>query len=650
MKKLFFITIYILVINCYSQKSKSTKIGKINILELTMKEYSKDTTASAVVLYEHANYYLDKKRSYNKTTDYYFKIKILKKEGENKATIKIPIYGDEKIHSIKGITYNISNEKKILKNHLEDNKIYTIDLSSKWKEVTFTLPNIKVGSVIEYKYSITSPYSRIDDWYFQSDIPKIKSEFTAAILGNWKYKIRIIGFLKLNKNDSSIKKRCVQIPGLGTGACLILSFGAEHAPAFKEEDYMLSKENFISKLVFDLESYTSPSRSVKKFTKTWKDADKNLKYNFLDNQISKKSFFKNQLNPNLFLIKNHLKRANKIYTSIQNHFTWNGKYWPSRKVRIKKAYKNKIGNIFDINLSLYNALQAANIESYLVLTSTRNKAVPTKLHPIINDFNYLLIKAIINNKIYFLDATNKKLPFGLVQYTALNGDGRVMDFKKGSSWETIKLSEKTSRTIKAQLSLNEENELDGTLMISSKGYFAVNNREKIDETSKENYIEDFESKHSNLEVENFELKNVEQNNQTLHQIYTVTFDDLDFKNKIRINPFLINKHTKNPFKLNKRDYPVDYGYPRNYTYILSLKIPKEYNLKNLPKSKAFSLPNKGGRYILSFKNLNNTINIYSKLSINKKVYSNQEYHYLKEFYNQIIKAQDTFIEIEKAND
>ncbi|WP_299161099.1 DUF3857 domain-containing protein [uncultured Tenacibaculum sp.] len=649
MKEIFLISICLLTLNSFSQKSKSTKIGNINILELTMKEYDKDTTANAVVLYEHANYYLDKNKNYNKTTDYYFRIKILKKEGQNKTTIKIPFYGEEKIHSIKGVTYNISPQNKILETHLEANQIYTVDLSSKWKKTTFTLPNIKVGSVIEYKYSVTSPYSGIDDWYFQSDIPKVKSDFTAAILGNWKYNIRIIGFLKLNRNNASIKKNCINSPSISNGECLILNYGIDNIPAFKEESYMLSKENFTSKLAFELESYTNLSGSVKKFTKTWKDADKNLKYNFLDNQISKKRFFKNELNPSLFLIKNNLEKANEIYSSIQNHFIWNGKYWPSKKVRIKKAYKNRTGNIFDINLSLYNALQAANIKSYLVLTSTRDKAIPTKLHPVINDFNYLLVKVIINNKTYFLDATNKKLPFGLVQYIALNGDGRVMDFKKGSYWETIKLSKKTYRTTKALLSFNQKNELSGTLTVSSNGYFAKNNREEISETNKDDYIENFESKHSNIEVDNLTFKSKEQNNKALHQIYTITFDDFNLGNKIKINPFLIDRYVKNPFKLNNRDYPIDYGHPRSYTYILSLKLPNGYNLKHLPKNKALALPNKGGQYILSFKNLNNTINIYSKLNINKKIYTNEEYHHLKEFYNQIIKTQDVFIEIEKAN-
>jgi hypothetical protein len=650
MRNLIILLVLIFNIKGFSQKDKSSKIGQININELSINRYEKDTTANAVVLYEHANYYIDEDKDYKKTTDYYFKIKIISKEGADKATVEIPVYGKEKLHSIKAITYNLSEDGKILKTHLLKNKIYEKDLNTKWKETTFTLPNIKAGSVIEYTYSVTSPYSGIDDWEFQSDIPKIKSDFTASILGNWKYNKRLIGFLKLNRDNPSVKRNCVYLPGLGNGNCLILDYGMDDIPAFKEEDYMLSKENFISKLAFELKSYTSPKGSVEKYTKTWKDADRKLKHNFLDNQVSKKNYFQKKLNPSMFTINNDLEKANTIFTFIQKHFNWNEKYWPSKKVRIKDAFKNKTGTIFDINLSLYNSLKAANIESYLVLTSTRNKAIPTKLHPVINDFNYLLVKAVINNKTYFLDASNKQLPFGLVRYNSLNGDGRVMDFKKGSYWETIQLSKKTRRTTKAQLSINEEGELNGNLIVSSDGYFGINDREALNNKSSDDFIEDFESDHPNIEVVDFNHKNFEENNTPLQQVYTITFDEIGNEEGIKINPFLITKYTKNPFKLNKREYPVDYAYPRSDTYMLSLKLPKGYLIKKLPKNRAISLPNKGGRFILSFKEMENTISLYSKISINKKVYSSDEYHYLKEFYNQIIKAQDTFIEIEKVNE
>jgi hypothetical protein len=44
-------------------------------------------------------------------------------------------------------------------------------------------------------------------------------------------------------------------------------------PAFKEENYMLSKKNYISRLTFDLKSSTSYRGVVKNLTTTWEQAD-----------------------------------------------------------------------------------------------------------------------------------------------------------------------------------------------------------------------------------------------------------------------------------------------------------------------------------------------------------------------------------------
>jgi len=649
MKKRLITLFCFISILSFGQESKSTAFSDVSVGELKFKVYQKDSTANAVVLYEHGNLYVNPKRDFKFTTDYYFRVKILKKEGFEKATIEIPVYGKSIVHNIKAITYNLSEGNVVVKTHLNKDEIYTKQTDEKWKNVSFTLSNVKVGSVIAYKYSVTSPYSSIDDWSFQSDIPKVKSDFTAAILGNWVYNVRMVGYLKLNRDNPSVKKGCVYVPGIGNGACSILDFGMDFIPAFKEEEYMLSKRNYSSKVVFDLKSYTNVKGHVTNYTKTWKSADKKLKYNFLDNQASKKKYFrKNILNDSILSVQNELDKAKKIYTLIKEHYTWNDKYWPSKKVKIKKAFEEKLGNVFDINLSLYNALQAANIESELVLLATRGKGIPTKLYPIDTDFNYVVVKTIIDNKTYFLDAVDSDLPFGLIQFEALNGDGRVMDFKEGSFWESITLSQKTTKKTRLSLKLTEEN-LSGNLLINRTGYFALNTRTKLKGQSEDDILSDFETKNPDIEAESIQIRNLNNSEKNLKEIYKVNIET-DFKEgsaKIRINPFLIDRVTVNPFKLNERDYPVDFGYAKASTYMLTITIPEEYKISKLPENVGLSLPNKGGVLILNVKQKGNVINLYLKFSIHKSSYSKVEYFYLKQFYQKLIDTQNTFIELEK---
>lgn len=631
-----------------AQKKKSSKMGQTTLDELKMTVYDKDSTATAVVLYEHANRYPDKSNDEIPRTDYYYRIKILDKSSFNLANITINLFKKQRVKDISAITYNLKENGTTDTKHLQDKDIFTTKERETWEIKKFTLPNIKVGTVIEYKYSILSPYLSIDDWYFQSEIPKIKSEFDALILGNYKYNIKIIGFLKLSKEKPFVDKKCVYVDGIGEGACAGYSFGMNNIPAFKEEKHMLSKKNYISRISFDLKSMTSYRGVVENLTTTWKQADKSLKKRFFNNQTSKKSFFKKNIPETILTKENSLDKAKKIFRFIQNHYTWNHKYWTNEDVKVKQAFKEKTGDVGDINISLYNSLKAADIDADLVVLSTRNNGLPTKLFPVIYDYNYVIVKTTIDDKIYYLDATNKFLPFGQVPIRTLNGEARIISFKEKSSWLVLKPKYKSTINVSTKLSLDEEGSFSGDVIIRRNGYAASKQRETISIKNKEDYLEDFEAQNENLEVEDYEAKNLNILDKPLEERYKINLEtNEELANKIRINPFLFNRIKENPFKLKERNYPVDFGYARKTNYYLNLKIPENYSISKLPENKAISLPNKGGVFILKTVKKENVINISVRINILKSHYSAEEYHILKEFYKQIIISESGYIILEK---
>lgn len=648
MKKRILLLLLVTYNIAIAQKKKSAKMGQTTLEELRMTVYDKDSTAAAVVLYEHANRYPDINNNEIPRTDYYYRIKILDKSSFDLADITIPLYQEQRIADISATTYNLTKNGSLIKENLLEENIFTVEENENWTTKKFTLPNIKEGSVIEYKYSILSPYLQIKDWYFQSDIPKIKSEFDASILGNYQYNIKISGYLKLEKHEASVDKKCVYINGIGDGACVIYSYAMYNIPAFKEEEYMLSKENYISKLSFTLKSTTSYKGVVKKLTTNWKEADKSLKKYFFNNQTSKVSFFKKNIPKNILNTDNTLAKSKKIFSYIQNHFTWNEKYWTNEDAKVKEAFQEKKGGVGEINISLYNSLKAANIEADLVVLSTRNNGLTTKLFPIIYDYNYVIVKTTIDGISYFLDATDKFLPFGQVPVRTLNGEARIINFKKKSSWTVLKPKIKTVKNISAELTLNEEGIFSGNLMINHLGYFASSKRKSISSYTKESYLENFESKNANLEVEDYEHKNLSDLDKPLQELFSIKIEmNEELGNKTRINPIFFERIKRNPFKLKERHYPVDYAYPSRIKYSLNLNLPENYIVTQIPKDVAFSLPNNGGSFILKTIKKENSITVYTMLNINKKIYNANEYLTLKEFYKQLIIAENRYIVLEK---
>ena len=648
MKKLTLLLLLTLSVVTFSQKRKSSNMKQTTFDELKMTVYDKDSAATAVVLYEHANRYPDRDNDETPRTDYYYRIKIFDKSSFDLADITINLYKKQQVKDIKAVTYNLNENGTMIRTNLLKEDIFTSKEDENWVAKKFTLPNIKEGTVIEYKYSILSPYLSINDWYFQSELPKIRSDFDASILGNYQYNIKIIGFLKLNKDAPSIDKKCVNIEGIGEGACAVYSYGMNNIPAFVEEDYMLSKKNYISRVSFDLKSLTSYRGDVKNLTTTWKQADKSLKNQFFNNQTSKKNFFKKSIPESILTTENTLEKAKKVFQFIQNHFTWNEKYWTNKDAKVKKAFQEKTGDVGEINLALYNSLRAANINANLVVLSTRSNGIPTKLFPVIYDYNYVIVKSIIDKETYYLDATAKLLPFGQVPIRTLNGEARIINFKEKSSWAALNPKYKSSLNVSAKLRLDEEGELIGDLIFRRNGYFASKIRAAISSKSEDDYLESFETKNPDLEVDDYTVINLKEPEKNLEEKFKVRLEmDENLGNKIRINPFLFNRLKENPFKLKERNYPVDFAYARRTNYFLQLEVPENYTILELPEQKAISLPNNGGNFILRAIKKENIIKIYVRLNILKSAYSVKEYYALKELYKQIVLAEKSYVVLEK---
>jgi len=61
----------------------------------------------------------------------------------------------------------------------------------------------------------------------------------------------------------------------------------------------------------------------------------------------------------------------------------------------------------------------------------------------------------------------------------------------------------------------------------------------------------------------------------------------------------LKKWMNNPFPNKQRYYSVDFPIKQSYTLSFNVKVPDNYGIKEVPKSRAISLPNKGERYLFN---------------------------------------------------
>ncbi len=634
----------------FSQNNSTSNFG-ITSKELNQKFYINDTTANALVLFESG--IIKFKEVSNKiiiSTKYYYKIKIYNSEGYKNASFSIPIYNNkrdfEKVIDIKGTTHNLSGVTSLEKNHIFEEKV-----NDNWTLVKFTLPNLTEGCIIEVAYTLETPFKfNLTGWKFQSDIPKLFSQYKATIPGNYVYNRKLRGYLKLKTNTSILKKKCFKVSGYrGYADCEEVLFEMENIPAFEAEDYMTDKDNFMAQIKFELSELKWFDGTVNKYTKTWGNVDKEFKKDKnIGSQLKKTSFFKDKLPPKFNSLTLEIEKAKSVYYYIQNHFKWNEKYSIFKNVKVKKAFEEKTGNVGEINISLINALKSVGLDAELVVLSTRDNGFATKLYPVISDFNYLIAKLNIDDTYYLLDATEKLLPFGLLPYRCLNGYGRVMNFEKDSYWIDIKPEQNNKTSLIAILELKENGTFIGKIRKYYSGYNAFFKREKIIPLKKDDLISEFESNFTDLEVINYEVINKENKEKSLIENFEFKIESLDDINTIYFNPFFDEKFSINPFKQQNRLYPVDFGYPRQFSTNFSLEIPDNFKIESFPKNKNISIENNGGNFnLITLKIQDFKITMKSNFNINKPIYFNMEYYLLKELFNQTINTQKTPIILKK---
>ena len=598
-----------------------------------------DSTAKALVIYEYGNSYIDR-NNYNLKTEIKRKIKILNKDAFSKGNISIVLYKSksnvEKVSKIKASSYHFDGSK-IISTKLEKSDIYTEEYDKNHDIVKFAIPDIKEGSVITYSYTFESPFRfNYYPWSFQSDIPKLYSEYNTSIPGNWEYNIKLKGDLKLKTHEKSIKKNCLS-SGSASASCAIAKYIMVDIPAFIEEDYMTAKENYLAKIEYELSVFRGFDGTVDKITKDWKVADRELK---TDPNLGL-HFYKKSVVSSISEVIPHdsqIKMAKNIFEHVKNNFTWNKKYKLFSKKSIRQLIKNKSGTAPEINILLLNALHAKGIDVKPVLISTRNNGFPTKLYPVISEFNYLIVQAKIDGETYLLDATNKYMPFGLLPHRCLNGYGRVLDFKKGSYWTDITYKNISYVQHTLKLHLNDEDILEGDVTSRYFDYKALPIKTSYYK-GPENYKKYMDSYFSPAVIDNHELIYGKESGELFEDKFSIALETEAIGDNLYINPFLFSFFEQNPFKLQERTYPIDFGYKDNYTYKAELVLNDAYEVAELPEEFSIMLPNNTGRLLFNVSTKDNKILIFMKLNFSQYLYPAEYYPHIKEFFNKIIDTQ-----------
>lgn len=633
--------------------------GVWRLEEFNKKNSAIDSTANAEVLQEFGSAGIqidDNTGSSYVDYLYHVRIKIFNKNGFDAGNVVVPLYIYQNVQDIisdlKASTLNFVNGT-LVTTELDKKQVFTENKSKYLQTTRFTMPNLREGCIVEYSYKIRK-YSifNFSDWVFQSNIPKIRSEFIAKIPAIYNFNVSLRGAQPLTSQNGELLRECLRINGTVID-CSKLSYVMTDIPPFTEEAYMTAPSNFKSAINFELSYIQHTDGTKRNITKTWKDVDYELTSDrTFGGQMKRKDLFNSVLPEILKNTTDDLSKAKAVYSYIKKTIKWNeytGKYSENQ---IKHSIDTHTGNIGDINLALIAALSAANLDAEAVILSTRSNGLVNNLYPVISEFNYVVAKLNIGDKSYLLDASEPLLPFGLLPLRCINDKGRVINLKKPSYWYDLKASQKDAVSYSLTGKLGTDGNIKGELVTYSNGYAAYEKRLLIGEAgSVDDYVRKLDDKMPSIKILKHTIENLDSLDNTLIERYEVEMKAFDqvLDKKFFYNPFFIDRITKNPFNLNARSYPVDLGAATEKRISVLLTLPGDYSLEEQVKDVAMALPENSGKYLTSTKVENNTLNFNSLFQLNKPIYSPDEYLFLKEFYSRIIQQQKVDLVLKRSN-
>ena len=672
MKK--YLVAFAVILSCNISISQDFKFGKVSKAELSEKVHPLDSSANAAVLYkkETINFYYTDYDGFMQEREIHERIKIYNKEGYDYATERIYLYQggsakNETTSNIKGYTYNLENNK-IQKEKLKKGGIFEEDYNEFTKLTTLTMPNIQDGAVVEFSYKIISPFLAIDDIVFQYDIPINKLDVRVATPQYYRYNksFNTKAFYTPKVIEKTVDKSAKYSQrntgtigrsdsgGYNSGTFEykdnVVKLNETNIPALKEEAYAGSMSNYRTKMSMELSEIVDKYGVVEKsFSTSWSKVSKSIydSPNF-GNQLKRNGFFEDDISGLLTDATNAFQKAFIVQSFVKSKVKWNGINSYTAISGTKDAYKEGSGSTGDINLLLIAMLKSVGVNANPVLVSTKNNGIP--IFPTRRGFNYVICMVEEGDSYALLDASDLYSSINVLPEKALNWQGRLIRDDGTSTWVSLIPNKQAVESTALNVTINDDLTINGKVRQNLTANSALDYRKKYIQLSEDDHVKMLEKNKGDIEISELTITNKTDITKPLSVSYDYLLSDAidDLGDKLYFSPLLFLKMDESPFKLENRQYPVDFGYPFKEKELINIMLPDGFSVESLPENSIFQTDNGAVKFTFVVKQNNNTIQVVSQIDINQSIIDSNEYSALKQFFETIVEKQSEKIVLKKV--
>jgi hypothetical protein len=179
-----------------------------------------------------------------------------------------------------------------------------------------------------------------------------------------------------------------------------------------------------------------------------------------------------------------------------------------------------------------------------------------------------------------LDATDKLAAPNVLPYRALNWKGRMIAENGGSGFINLYPKAKSKTVVNLMATMDEKGNLSGGCRNVITNNRALVFRKRYRSKGKEKYIETMENKHGSMVVTDFKATDVSNVSKPVQESFKFNIENQAdvIGDKIYFSPLFHLRQKENPFKLEKREFPLDFGYPTTTSYRISITIPETHKV------------------------------------------------------------------------
>lgn len=353
------------------------------------------------------------------------------------------------------------------------------------------------------------------------------------------------------------------------------------------------------------------------------------------------------------------KRARLIYNYIEKNIRYSSvsfrqsAYVPQRA---SVTLTTRLGDCKDLSNLFVTLCRMAGIDCNMVLVSTRDNGEKELVLPSM-DFNHCIVKAVLDNKEYFIELTDNYLPFASLPNSLTGAAILEIPSNKEKTTAVLKKMEAGNRTKDVIKRVVYIKPTDDDLVMETTcvkyGHFAGDDRDRYGALNYEKQLNSIEKKiagayRNNIKVERITFDNLAGTDDSLsyHYQFRVKDEIVDIGSlkAFRITyPDVVA--TLDNFSADTRTFPVNYNSYEDadrYETVVNITVDEGRKFVELPTDQSFGFKNFS--YSISYRlAAPNKLVVTRQFISERKTIPAEDYPAFKAFFQKIVKAEQKFL-------